>query len=65
MLTSHRTYNPPDGEDRIYLKQYDEGFQASIRGDADDNPYDVDAERYSKVIQLRHWFWDAGYDEGA
>lgn len=63
MITESKTYNPPTGSDRMYRRQYAEGYTAALSGMGDDNPYDVDAERYSKVIQARHWFWQAGFDE--
>ena len=60
-FSKNYTYNPPKVEDAIYLKQYDEGYQAAMLGKPDENPYQTLDAKYSKVQDLRSYYWQAGY----
>lgn len=62
-LTTYRTYFPPPWEYRMYKKQYDAGFAAAVRGEPENNPYPTEGKPFSRVQDLRSYWWQAGYSD--
>lgn len=62
-LTTFRTYDPPVEEDRVYHRQYDEGYREAMRGMPYDNRYATLDIRYSRIQDLKSYWWQAGYDD--
>ena len=62
-LTMYRTYFPPPWDYRMYRKQYDAGFSAAVHGEPDGNPYPTLNKPFSRVQDLRRYWWQAGYDD--